>query len=81
MQNKAIKRIFNAHYNVHTNIYFRELNALKLFDLLKNKTGFVMCKADENLLPKNIQNLFVYIYGQVHTRQTGNCQQFDVRTT
>ena len=58
-----------------------ELNALKLFDLLKYKTGLFMHKANKNLLTKNIQNLFVYRYDQVYTRQTENFQQFDVRTT
>ena len=60
MQKKAMRIIFNAHYNEHTNNYFIELNALKLFDLLKYKTGFFMHKANKNSLQKNIQNLFVY---------------------
>ena len=60
MQKKAIRIIFNAHYYEHANNYFIELNALKLFDLLKNETGFFIYKANKNLLPKNIQNLFVY---------------------
>ena len=81
MQKKAIRIIFNAHYNEHTNDYFIELNTLKLFDLLKYKTGFSMHKTNKNLLPTNIKNLFVYKYGQVNTRQTGNFQQYDVRTT
>ena len=81
MQKKAIRIICNAHYNDHTNNYFIESNALKLFDLLKYKTCFFMYKANKNLLSKNIQNLFVYMYGQVHTRQTGNFQQSDVITT
>ena len=81
MQKKAIRIIFSAHYNEHTNNYFIELNALKLFDLLKYKTGFFMHKTNKKLLPKYIQILFVYKHGQVHTRQTVNFQQFDVRTT
>ena len=81
MQKKVIRIIFNAHYNQHSNNYFTELNALKLFDLLKHKTCFSMHKANKNLLPKNIKYLLVYMHGQVHTRQTGNFQQFDVRTT
>ena len=40
-----------------------------------------MHKANKNLLLTNIQNLLAYKYGQVHTRQTGNFQQFNVRTT
>ena len=81
MQKKAIRIIFNAHYNEHTNNYFIELNALKLFDLQIYKTGLFMYKANKSLLPKNMKNLFVYKYGQVHIRQTENFQQFDVRTT
>ena len=80
MQKKAIRRIFSAHHNEHTNNYFIELNALKLFDLLKYKTDLFMCKANKNLLPTNILNSFVYMYGQVHSRQTGNFQKFDVKT-
>ena len=68
MQKKAIRMILNAHYNQHTNNYFIELNALKLFDLLKYKTGFFMHKANRNLLQKIIQSLFGYKYGQVHAR-------------
>ena len=49
--------------------------------MLKYKTSFFMHKANKKLLPKQSQNLFVYKHGQVHTRQTGNFQQFDVRTT
>ena len=60
MQTKAIRRIFYAHYNEHTNNYLIELNALKLFDLLKYKTGLPMHKANRNLLPTNIQkNLYI----------------------
>ena len=55
MQKKAMRIIFNAHYYEHTNNYFMELNALKLFDLLKYKTGFFMYKANKNLLPKILQ--------------------------
>ena len=40
-----------------------------------------MYKANKNMLPKDILNLFIYRYGQVHTRQTGNFKQFDVRTS
>ena len=40
-----------------------------------------MYKANKNLLPNNTQNLFACRYGQVHTRQIGNFQQLDVRTT
>ena len=79
MQKKAIRRIYNTHYNEHTNNYFIELNALKLFDLLKYKTGSSMHKANRKLLPKNIPNLFAYV--MLHTRQTGNFKPFDVRTT
>ena len=52
-----------------------------MFDLQKYRTGFSMYKANKNLLPKKIQNLFVYMYGQVHTGLTGNFKQFDGRTT
>ena len=81
MQRNAIRRVFNAHYNEHTNNYLVELSALRLFDLLKYKTGLSIYKANKNLILRIIRNLFVFRYGHVHTRQTGNFQQFDVRTT
>ena len=81
MQTKTIRRIFNTQYNEHTCNYFMELNALKIFDLLKYKTGLFIHKANKHLQPQNAQNLFVHKYGHVHTRQTRNYQQFDVRTT
>ena len=77
MHKKAIRRIISTQYNEHTNNYFIELNALKLFDLLEYKTGLFMHKANTNLLPKNVQSLSVH--RQTHTRHTGNIQQFDVR--
>ena len=40
-----------------------------------------MHKANKNLLPKNIKILFANKHSHVHTRQTGNFQQLDVRTT
>ena len=46
MQKKAI-RSFNTQYNAYINNYFIELNALKLFDLLKYKTGLFMYKASK----------------------------------
>ena len=54
---------------------------MKLFDLLKYKTDLFTYKAYKNLRSNFIRNLFVYMYGQVHTRQAGNFLQFDVRTT
>ena len=55
MHKKAIRNIFNGHYDEHPSNYIMELNALKLFDILKYKTGLSMYKPDENLLPKNIR--------------------------
>ena len=33
-----------------------------------------MYKANKNLVPTNVHNLIVNMYGHVHTRQTGNFQ-------
>ena len=58
MHKKAIIIILNAHYNEHTDNYFTELNALKLFDLLKYKTGFSMYKANKNS-PTKKKSLYI----------------------
>ena len=52
MQKKSIRRILNIQCNEHKNNNFIELNALKLFDLLKYKTGLSICKANKNLRQK-----------------------------
>ena len=78
MQKKAMQRIFNMQYNEYANNYFMELNAQRIFHLLKYKTGLFMYKANKNLLPKN---LFVHKYGHVHSGLTGNFQQFGIRMT
>ena len=50
-----------------------ELNALKLVSS-RIKPISIYCQ-------KNIENLFVHMYGEVHTRQTGHFQQLYARTT
>ena len=75
---KAIRRIFNTQYNERAINYFMEQRALGLLYLPRHKTDLLMHRGNTILLAKNVQNPFVHMYGQVHTRQNGNFLQFDV---
>ena len=45
----------------HTNPMFYKMHALKSFDLIHLKTAVVMHKAYNNMLPVNLQILFVHL--------------------
>ena len=49
--------------------------------MLKYKTSLFINRTNKNVLSKNVQNFPLHNYGHVHTRQTGNFKQSDVRTT
>ena len=52
----------------HTNPMFYKMHALKSFDLINLKTAVVMYKAYNNMLPVNLQNLFVHFVAIRKTR-------------
>ena len=45
-------------YRYHSNVLFKELRILKLFDSIELKTAMLMYKANKQMLPLNIQRLF-----------------------
>ena len=45
-------------YRYHSNVFFKELRILKLFDSIELKTAMLMYKANKKMLPLNIQRLF-----------------------
>ena len=58
-QKRIIRMISKAHFREHTNPLFKKLKILKLNDLIKLRTAIVMYKANNNILPKNLQSLFI----------------------
>ena len=59
----------------HTNPMFYKMHALKSFDLINLKTAVVMYKAYNNILPVNLQKLFVHFVAIRKTRHV-NIQVF-----
>ena len=56
------------------------MHALKLFDLIKLKTAVVMFKAYNNMLPENIQKLFVRVEPIRRTRNVNIFERRLIRT-
>ena len=56
------------------------MHALKLYDLIKLKTAVVMFKAYNNMLPVNLQKLFVRVEPIRRTRNVNMFERRFVRT-
>ena len=64
----------------HTTPLFYKMHALKLFDLIKLNTAVVMFKAYNNMLPVNLQKLFVRVEPIRRTRNVNMFERRFVRT-
>ena len=81
LQKKVLRIVCNVDYRYHTNVLFKELRILKLFDSIELKTAMLMYKA-KKMLPLNIQRLFsVDEVTYYNTRQLTNKKQVYIRTT
>lgn len=72
LQKRAIRIINNIGYLEHTNLLFLKTHTLKFTDLVKFKTAQIMYKARNNLLPRNIQKLFMERQGGYNLRGEHN---------
>ena len=54
----------------HTSCLFSELRILKVQDIVEIQTALIMYKANNNLLPVNIQKLFTLYKSVYVTRQS-----------
>ena len=68
LQKKAIRLVHKVGYLDHTNPLFLESKSLKLTDICKFKVGIIMYKANNHMLPGNIQSLFVERDRHYHLR-------------
>ena len=69
LQKKAIRNIAKASYLDHTHPLFVQYKCLKFLDIVKLKTLIIIYKAKNNMLPINLQILFITIYG-IHSYGT-----------
>ena len=53
LQNEVLRIVCNVEYRYHSNVLFRELRILKLFDIIELKTTMIMYKANTKMLPLN----------------------------
>lgn len=81
LQKRAIRIINNVGYLEHTNSLFLKSYILKFIDLVKFKTVQVMFKARNNLLPGNIQKMFMERQGGYNLRDELNFKKLNIRTT
>ena len=82
LQKKVLRIVCNVDYRYHSNVLFKELRILKLFDSIELKTAMLMYKANKKMLPLNIQRLFsVDEVTYYNTRQLTNMKQVYIRTT
>ena len=82
IQKKAIRIITSNRYNPHTEPLFRQLNMLKLEDLLKVQQLKFYFKCNEGSLPVYLQNWDITPNAHVHnynTRELGCMHTFKVK--
>lgn len=80
LQKKAIRIINNTGHLEHTNLLFFKSHILKFIDLVKFKTAQILYKARNNLLPGNMQKMFMDRQGGYNLRGEYNFKKFKVRT-
>ena len=57
LQKKVLRIVCNVDNQYHSNVLFKELCIPKLFDIIELKTAMIMYKANNKMLPLNIQRL------------------------
>ena len=80
LQKRAIRIVNRSGYREPSNQLFIKLKALKFKDLVDLKTVQIMHKAENKLLPNNIQNLFQERESQYNLRGVCKFTQPLVRT-
>ena len=81
LQKRAIRVVCKCSKYDNTNILFSKLSTLKLKDIIKYKTGFVMYRACYNFLPDNVKKLITTRKSHNNTRNSYNSNflEFSVR--
>ena len=79
-QKRLLRIVCRGNRIDHTTPLFFKMHALKLFDLIKLKTAAVMFKAYNNMLPVNLQKLFVRVEPIHRTRHVNMFERRYIRT-
>ena len=72
LQKRAIRIITSSKYNAHTEPLFKQLDCLKLPDIIKLNTLKFYYKLENNLLPKYFVNMTLVKQSDVHSYNTRN---------
>ena len=81
LQKRALRIIHNVGYLEHTNSLFLQSNVFKCTDIVECQTAQVMFKAQNKLLPGNIQKLFSEREGGYNLRGIFHFKIHSIRTT
>lgn len=78
IQKKAIRTVGRIPYLDHTLPIFHKFKTMKLLDLIHFKTAIIMYKAQNNMLPVNIQRYFCHVRS-LHDHGTRQVDTFSTR--
>ena len=80
LQKKVVHLICRVKRLDHTSCLFSELRILKVPDIVEIRTAVILYKANNNLLPVNIQFFFTLYKSVYETRQSPTFKQNYART-
>ena len=69
LQNKVVRIIHGSDYDAHSDPIYKNLNIVKVKDLLHLKYVSLMWDFDHDTIPNNFKNFFVYA-NKTHSYQT-----------
>ena len=71
LQMKCLRIITFSFYKHHSNLLFKDLKLLELYDVLELEVIKFLCKFSRKKLPKSVCSQFNVVH-EVHTRNTSN---------
>ena len=80
IQKTAIRLVYGAKYNAHTEPLFKTLKILKFVDLIEQQKMLLMYKANNELLPSTLSTLLTGTRNTRNTRQTHKKNQTTITT-
>ncbi len=83
IQKRAIRIVHYANRYTHSNPLFSRCKTIKLYDIIRYKTGIFMYEAYHSNLPTNLQTYFTLVHenSDHNTRQRDNFRVTFARTT
>ena len=78
LQKKAVRVIYNSKYNAHTSNIFKQLNLLKIGDILTIEQMKFYHKYTHNKLPQYLQDIPIRINMNLHTHNTRQANEIHI---